>query len=100
MATYELTKKAVEDLATIWIYTLENWSENQADKYYSLLIEGFDEIAGNPGIGKSFSDIIEGMRGLRVGRHIVFFRLVSPDKVEITRILHERMDLKKRVLEP
>ena len=97
MARYELTKKAVEDLSNIWNYTFENWSENQADKYYLLLIESFKEIASNPKIGKSFSEIFEGLKGLRVGRHIVFFQVVDNQKVEIIRILHEQMDLKNRI---
>ena len=37
MAKYELTHKAVEDLAKIWEYTIDNWSEKQADKYYNSL---------------------------------------------------------------
>ena len=31
MADYKLTKAAVLDLANIWDYTVEMWSENQAD---------------------------------------------------------------------
>ena len=99
MAKFELTKKAVEDLADIWNYTYENWSEHQADKYYQLLIESFKEIAGNPGIGKNCSGILEGLRGLKVGRHIIFFRMMEGQNVEITRILHEQMDLKNRIIE-
>jgi toxin ParE1/3/4 len=99
MARYELTKKAVEDLSNIWNYSFENWSENQADKYYLLLIESFKEIASNPNIGKSFSEIYDGLRGLRVGRHIVFFREENENIIEITRILHEQMDLKNRISE-
>lgn len=99
MVRYELTKKAVEDLSNIWKYTFENWSENQADKYYLLLIESFKEIVSKPNIGKSFSEIFEGLRGLRVGRHIVFFRVKDKHKIEITRILHEQMDLKNRITE-
>ena len=30
-------QKAIYDLNSIWNYTLEQWSENQADKYYALL---------------------------------------------------------------
>jgi toxin ParE1/3/4 len=48
MAKYNLTKKAVDDLAQIWYYTFDRWSENQADKYYQMLINNFDEIANNP----------------------------------------------------
>jgi toxin ParE1/3/4 len=99
MARFELTKKAVEDLADIWNYTYENWSENQADKYYQLLIESFKEIACNPRIGKNYSGIVESLRGFKVGRHIVFFREMEGLKIEIIRILHEQMDLKNRIIE-
>ena len=34
MASFHLTNKAVEDLAEIWNYTIDKWSENQADHYY------------------------------------------------------------------
>jgi len=39
MAKFFLTNKAVEDLSEIWDYPYETWSEMQADKYYSLLID-------------------------------------------------------------
>jgi toxin ParE1/3/4 len=32
MAKYELTNKAVEDLTKIWEYTIDKWSEQQADR--------------------------------------------------------------------
>jgi len=38
MAKYFLSNKAVEDLSSIWIYTVETWSEQQADLYYSQII--------------------------------------------------------------
>lgn len=31
MAKYKLTNKAVNDLTRIWNYTIDRWSENQAD---------------------------------------------------------------------
>ncbi len=97
MANYELTRKAVEDLSDIWNYTFENWSENQADKYYHLLIESFKEIAKKPNLGKNYFGVIGSLKGLRVGRHIVFYRELDKHKVEIIRILHEQMDLKNRI---
>ena len=38
MAKYLLTNKAVEDLADIWNYTFDVWSEKQADAYYNMLL--------------------------------------------------------------
>jgi len=99
MPGYKLTHKAVEDLTGIWNYTVEKWSEKQADKYYRLLIDNFDELSRNPGLGKSYSDIIENILGFRVGRHIIFYRIIQSNKIELLRILHEKMDLRNRIKE-
>jgi toxin ParE1/3/4 len=98
MAEFRLTNKAVEDLSKIWAYTLETWSENQADRYYESLIANCQEIANDPLIGKSYEGINALLFGVKVNRHIIFYRIIDESYVEITRILHERMDLKKRVI--
>ncbi|MBU3676414.1 MAG: type II toxin-antitoxin system RelE/ParE family toxin, partial [Chitinophagaceae bacterium] len=51
MAKYYFTKQAVEDLSAIWNYTLETWSEKQADAYYALLIASCQEVAKKPSLG-------------------------------------------------
>jgi toxin ParE1/3/4 len=97
MAQYKFTNKAVEDLSKIWNYTFEVWSEKQADKYYDGLISNCQEIAENPGLGKNYEGISKQLLGMKVNRHIIFYRTLNENYVEITRILHERMDLKKRI---
>jgi len=99
MAQYKLTNKAVEDLSKIWDYTFEVWSEQQADKYYDGLISNCQEIAENPDFGKNYDGISKQLLGVKVNRHIIFYRTLNENYVEITRILHERMDLKKRITE-
>ena len=99
MARYRLTNKAVEDLTHIWNYTLDKWSENQADKYYLMLLENCNEVAFNPELGKKYSVIAENILGFKAGRHIIFYRKIERNEVEITRILHEQMDLKNRIIE-
>ncbi len=71
MSAYFLTNKAVEDLNGIWEYTFEQWSEQQADRYYHL----------------------------KTHHHIIFYRQLQENRIEITRILHEKMDMKKRITE-
>lgn len=97
MAKYFLTNKALEDISTIWEYTYEVWSESQADKYFELLTTSFGEIAQNPGLGKNYDEIDKAIYGLRVGKHIVFYRLTQIGDIEIVRILHQRMDLKNKI---
>lgn len=99
MAEYKLTNKAVEDLSNIWDYTFEVWSEKQADKYYDGLISNCQEIAESPDLGKNYKGISKQLLGIKANRHIIFYRTLNENYVEITRILHERMDLKKRITE-
>ncbi|MCP4552709.1 MAG: type II toxin-antitoxin system RelE/ParE family toxin [Bacteroidetes bacterium] len=98
MAKYELTNKAVEDLSKIWDYTFEVWTEKQADKYFEMLVSNCQEIADNPDLGKNYFGIARSLRGIKANRHIIFYRTINENYIEITRILHERMDLKKRIL--
>ena len=99
MAEYRLTNKAVEDLNGIWNYTFDNWSEDQADNYYNMLIEFCQDIADNPTLGKNYTGISTDLLGLKATRHIIFYRKINTDLIEVIRILHERMDLKNRITE-
>ena len=100
MAKFRFTNKAVDDLSSIWNYTFDVWSERQADLYYDMLIGFCQEIARNPlTIGKRYDRIDENIYGRRAGKHILFYRILSDDEIEIVRILHSSMDLKKRIKE-
>ncbi|MBK9254994.1 MAG: type II toxin-antitoxin system RelE/ParE family toxin [Saprospiraceae bacterium] len=88
MADYKLTIKAVEDLNDIWEYTIEQWSEEQADKYYNLLLNSFQDIANNPDVGKRYDGIGKDLFGIKSNRHIIFHRKLVDKPIEITRILH------------
>ncbi len=97
MAKYVLTNKAVDDLSKIWDYTYEVWSENQADKYYYELLEACKALAENQNLGKNYEEISSEIFGYKSGQHIVFYRKLNKDEIEIIRFLHARMDLKDRI---
>lgn len=99
MSEYFLTKKAVIDLTEIWDYTFKVWSEKQADKYYYELLNDCHFIANNPKCGKKYKEIHKDISGYKSGNHIIFYRVLNKNKVEITRFLHSRMDLAKRIYE-
>lgn len=97
MVKLRFSRSAIKDLTEIWNYTLENWSENQADKYYKLLYSACLLISKNPEKGNSYDNILSGLRGKRVSKHIVFYRIGKNGQVEILRILHEQMDIKSQL---
>ena len=86
MAQFKLTNKAVEDLSNIWNHTFEVWSEKQADKYYDGLISDCQEISENLHLGKNYEGISKQLLGMKANRHIIFYRTLNKNYVEITRI--------------
>lgn len=97
MAKYFLTQKAIEDLSGIWDYSYDFWSEKHADRYYKLLLETFQKISKNPGIGRKYEQISSGILGFKVAKHIIFYQVLITHEIEIVRILHGSMDLKHKM---
>lgn len=93
---YVISKRAVSDLEEIWLYTVEKWSFEQANRYYSLIFDEIGFICKNIDAGKSMTHIRKGYRSSKVKSHLIFYRVVK-DIVEIIRILHERMDIDNRL---
>lgn len=99
MAKVILRQEAINDLSDIWDYTVQKWSENQADKYYETIKFACEKIEKNQNIGKIYPEISNYLLGLKSGKHIIFYHLISEDEVEVIRILHERMEFKSRINE-
>ncbi|CAL67323.1 type II toxin-antitoxin system RelE/ParE family toxin [Christiangramia forsetii] len=94
---YRISQKALEDLDKIWIYTFKKWSKVQADRYYNLIIEEIHFIADNFLTGKSAEQTRKNYRVTKIKSHLIFYRKDENQTVEIIRILHERMDIKRRL---
>lgn len=97
MSKYHFTRKALDDLTEIWDYTVEEWSQNQAEKYYNLIMASCMDLANNPQLGKSYEILSLNVYGYKCGQHIIFFRVISKNEIEIERILHGMMDLKNKI---
>ncbi|MCF8415968.1 MAG: type II toxin-antitoxin system RelE/ParE family toxin [Crocinitomicaceae bacterium] len=90
-----VSSEALSDLEKIWIYTCEKWSKEQADRYYSLLIEEIQFLQSNYNTGKSAEYIRPGYRVSFVKSHILFYKIVDDQKLEIIRILHQSVNIDK-----
>lgn len=99
MSDYSISEKAIEDINKIWIYTAENWSVEQADRYYNLLIDEIEFIAQNFEMARDFGTIRKSYRCSKVKSHVVFFKKNKYKEIEVIRVLHERMDIESRLNE-
>jgi toxin ParE1/3/4 len=97
MAKVHFTNKAIEDLEAIWKYTVKTWSVNQAEIYYGLLIDSCQKLATEPTLGKSYEVVEQHVLGFKTGQHLIFYRIVAAQEIEVNRILHGMMDLKNQL---
>jgi len=94
---YKISKQAIDDLDNIWVYTLRKWSKSQADRYYNLIFEEIEFISNNFLTGKSVEYLRKNYRVTKIKSHLIFYRKIESNQIEIIRILHQRMDIKNRL---
>ena len=99
MSEYIISEKALEDINNIWIYTAENWSVEQADRYYNLIIDEIEYIVDNLDMARDFGEIRKSYRYSKVKSHLIFFKKDKTNEIEVVRILHERMNIENRLAE-
>ncbi|MGB3314748.1 MAG: type II toxin-antitoxin system RelE/ParE family toxin [Albidovulum sp.] len=89
---YRLTPAAEDDLAAIWRFTAERWSDDQADRYLDALVMTFETIADFPAIARERSEFTPPIRIHPSGAHLVIY-LDGQGGGTVLRVLHNRQDL-------
>jgi len=92
MTRFFLTEAARADLKEIGHYTKSRWGRVQRDKYLVALDDSFKALAQSPQSGVECDDIRAGYRKRRSGSHVIFYRVLERETVEIVRILHGNME--------
>jgi toxin ParE1/3/4 len=96
---YKISGKAALDLEEIWFYTYQNWSAEQADRYFDLLMDEIEHLSKYVESGKSVEYIKKAYRVSKVKSHLIFYKESDESMIEVVRILHEKMDIKNRINE-
>ena len=114
MARFRLSRWAEADIARILATSAERWGTDGRRRYAALLTAALRRIAAAPEgpATRERADLMAGVRSLHIRHvrcgpeaavrrpvHVVFYRAVAPDLIEIARVLHERME-PRRHLEP
>lgn len=89
---------AEADLKEIYDYTLSTWGEIQFHTYRQKLEAAFHALKSNPLLpgSRKRDDIFPGCRFLSLEHHFIVYR-VNEGRVEIGRILHQKMHTEPRV---
>ena len=94
---YQISERAIYDLEKIWLYTLNKWSREQADRYHNLIIDEFEFIAENYELCRKINYVRFGYKMSKVKSHLIFFKKTKGNIIEIIRILHQNMDIENRL---
>jgi toxin ParE1/3/4 len=108
MGRFRLAQAAQVDLTHILTTSEERWVTAARRRYEALVAAAMRKVADDP-VGpttRSRNEIVNGIRSfhLRQARylvpdakvrepvHVLYYRAIGPDLIEIARVLHERME--------
>jgi toxin ParE1/3/4 len=74
VARFRFSHRAEADLFNIGLYTIRTWGEIQTDRYIRQLEDSCQLLGNNPALGRACDEIRQGLRRMKQGKHIVFYR--------------------------
>ncbi len=86
LSHYRLTPAAERDLEDIWLYTAQNWSMEQADRYTDALEDAFETILSMPEIARERLEFTPPVRIHPSAQHAIIY-WVEDDHIAIIRVL-------------
>ena len=87
---YRLSVLAERDLDEIWTYVAEDASPTTADRLIDDIIDRFDLLAEQPGMGRARPEFGPAVRSFAAENYVVYYR--HDGDIQIARILHGRRD--------
>ena len=94
---YKISIEAKNDIEKIWLYTFENWSLEQADRYYKEIYQEIKYITEDFESGKDIGKIKSGYRQAKMKSHLIIYKKADDGIIEIVRVLHQMMDIPNRL---
>ena len=95
MPAYRFAPDAEDDLTEIWMYSCASWGEDQADRYIEALHACCERIVAGSAAVRTVAGL-DGVQTHHCRHHYLFFTQQRGETV-ILAVLHERMDLIKRL---
>lgn len=94
MMNFRISREAQKDLEGIWLYTLEEWSFEQANRYINLILNEIEFLCLDPESGSDYGFVRKDYSKARVQSHFIFYKIIKSEKrIDIIRIQHQRRDI-------
>ena len=95
MGSFSLTRAAKADLSNIARFTEKQWGRVQRRHYLKGLDDAFKMLSDSPEHGYSCDYIAPGLRRNPFQSHVIYYEMISDTEIQIVRVLHKRMDVRK-----
>ena len=89
---FRISAEANEDLVSVWEYTREHWGIEQADLYIDAFLLRFVWLSRNRNLWRPRPDLKDGIFSCVEKSHVIFFS-EHQGRIDVLRVLHQRMDL-------
>ncbi len=89
--SYRLYPKAIEDLESIYLYSVQEFGVERTEDYILTMEVCFQHLADDPLISRKCDYIRHDLRAFNVGSHVVFIKTTNYG-IAVIRILHQSMD--------
>jgi toxin ParE1/3/4 len=93
---HRLTALAEADLEEIWQYSFRRWSPEQAEEYVRGIMTAIEGLASGQITGRQ-NGVRDGCWKYKIGSHFLYFHY-SDEYLDVLRVLHERMDVERRLI--
>ncbi|MCP5441600.1 MAG: type II toxin-antitoxin system RelE/ParE family toxin [Chromatiaceae bacterium] len=89
MASYHLSREALEDLDQLYEFGILTFGLRQADVYFDGIVDRFQEMADRPELYPEVDHIRQGYRRSVYKSHSIYYQ-ISLDDIVIVRILGQQ----------
>jgi toxin ParE1/3/4 len=89
--SYRLYPKAIEDLESIYSYSISVFGIKRTEDYILAIETSFQHLAEDPLISRACDYVRQNLRAFNIGSHIIFFKITSYG-IAVIRVLHQSMD--------
>lgn len=89
---------ALKDTKDIWLYTRKNWGESQANRYLDGLQQTLVKLAQAPKKGRVLPVLQRQYYRYFFQSHMIIY-CFDQTQLQIVRILHKRVDIKRHKLQ-
>ncbi len=91
MSRYRLSQQSRSDLDDIWLYIASD-NVTAADRFIDELVDKFQTLATQPGIGRTRDELGESLRSFPVSNYVIFYRPMQAG-IEVVRVLSGFRDI-------